>query len=124
MSINKDETSALSVDCTLTSPANPTHHANNHMYIASEDPIKEDSHSKSPSFIARIFHKNPSEKRDKEEIPPRLQEAIKQMEERKAAKMEEMERDGKKPNKGTVDARGHAVAGAVSALGSLGTGLG
>lgn len=105
MSPNKDDLSSLSVE-------------------SSENPIiTEHKRSKSPSILNRILHKNSNEKKDKEEIPPRLQEAIKEMEERKAQKEEEMERDGKKPNKKTAGAGVHAVQGAVGALGSLAAGL-
>lgn len=82
---------------------------------SSEHPIKESKRSKSPSIFHILGHKKSSEKKE-ESIPPRLQEAIAEMEERKARKLEEMQKEGKTPNNKT---RGGSSETAVGALGAL-----
>jgi hypothetical protein len=71
--------------------------------MANTNPIQETSKT---SKLAKLnpFHshqKADAEKaKQKDEVPPKLQEAIQQMEDRKRAKVEEMEKEGKKPNAG------------------------
>ncbi|KAF2795935.1 hypothetical protein K505DRAFT_373583 [Melanomma pulvis-pyrius CBS 109.77] len=58
--------------------------------------------SKVSKFLSHINPHKHSEKND--DVPPRLQEAINQMNERKASKLEEMEQNGQKPNTKTSQA--------------------
>jgi hypothetical protein len=78
--------------------------------------VQEQKHSKLSSL--NPFHRDKSPAKEKQEVSPQLQEAIEQMKNRKAQKLEEMEKEGKKPNDGTTSAYAFGLGG--GGLGSLG----
>ncbi|KAF2661185.1 hypothetical protein K491DRAFT_711095 [Lophiostoma macrostomum CBS 122681] len=68
---------------------------------SSTNPIQEESKSSTSMSTSKLSKLNPFHShrdKQKDQVPPKLQEAIQQMEERKRVRLEEMEKQGKKPN--------------------------
>ena len=73
--------------------------APNWLSCSDADPTTSTKSSTKTKILAWVQpHKAPEKA---EEVPPKLQEAIDQMKERKAKKLEEMEKSGQKPNSKT-----------------------
>jgi len=80
----------------------------NHDLISTAKP------SKTSQLLSHLHLSSHRASKEKEEVPPRLQEAIDEMEERKARTLEDMEKSGQRPNTKTSQAFAWEYGGALN----------